>query len=178
MVTLEFKYDQGKSFWENAQGLHRKARPLFTNKNLFKGPLLWCYLEPAVLESLNFKKLGGLVPPHFTRYHKISAFSQRDDVVSSLLKREKMDSLDEVFMGTAVTNLTRMDFAKKHGALELDRLIMIPGSAFPLANVNVVLGAVTCAGKLSLVVEYAEETVDTGTIGEIKEKAIESLLDE
>jgi hypothetical protein len=38
------------------------------------------------------------------------------------------------------------------GTLELDRLIMQPGGAIPLANVNLVLGAVTCADKLSLVV--------------------------
>jgi len=28
-------------------------------------------------------------------------------------------------------------------------------------QVNMVLGAVTCSGKLSLIVEYAEEAVDT-----------------
>jgi hypothetical protein len=38
------------------------------------------------------------------------------------------------------------------------------------------LGAVTCAGKLSLVVEYAEEAVDTGTMERIKDKAMEYLL--
>ena len=80
-------------------------------------------------------------------------------------------------MGTAVTNLTRLDFPKEYGPLELDRLIMNPGGAFPLANVNLVLGAVTCAGKLSLVVEYAEETVDTGTVEGIRDKAVEFLFE-
>jgi hypothetical protein len=32
-----------------------------------------------------------------------------------------------------------------------------------LSNVNLVLGAVTCSGKLSLVVEYEEGTADTVT---------------
>jgi len=80
-------------------------------------------------------------------------------------------------MGTAVTSLTRMDFPRKYGALELDRLIMHPGGAFPLANVGLVLGAVTCAGKLSLVIEYAEQAVDTRTMETIKDKAMEFLLD-
>ena len=87
-----------------------------------------------------------------------------------------MDSLDKINMGTAVTNLTRLDFPVKYGTLELDRLIMQPGGAFPLANVNLVLGAVTCSGKLSLVVEYAEETVDTRTMEKIKDKALEFLF--
>jgi hypothetical protein len=36
-----------------------------------------------------------------------------------------------------------------------------------LSNVNLVLGAVTCSGKLSLVVEYGEGTVDTATMVDI-----------
>ena len=81
-------------------------------------------------------------------------------------------------MGTAVTNLTRMDSPRTYGALELDRLIMQPGGAFPLVNVNLVLGAVTCAGKLSLVIEYVEENIDIRTMERIKDKALEFLLDE
>jgi hypothetical protein len=69
-----------------------------------------------------------------------------------------------------------MDFPREYGALELDRLIMNPGGAFPLATVNLVLGAVTCAGKLSLVMEYAEETIDTGTVQQIKDQMMAFLL--
>jgi NRPS condensation-like uncharacterized protein len=178
VVTLEYKYDQGMSFWENARRFHRQVQPLYTNKNLFRDALLCYHREPAILESSDFKILGGLVPADSTRYQKISAFSKRDDVVSSLLKRRKMDSLDEVIMGTAVTNLTRLDFPRQYGALELDRLMMNPGGAFPLAKINLVLGAATCAGKLSLVVEHAEETVDTRTMENVKDKAMKFLLNE
>jgi NRPS condensation-like uncharacterized protein len=178
LVSLRYKYDSNRGFWDNAQRFHRKVRPLFTNKNLFQDPLMWCYLEPTVLEAIPFKKLGGLVPEHFSRYQKLSAFATRDDVVQSVLKRDKMESLDRITMGTAVTNLTRLDFPSKYGALELDRLIMKPGGAFPLANVNLVLGAVTCAGKLSLVVEFVEGNIDVRTMEEIKDSALEFLLDE
>jgi hypothetical protein len=177
VVPLKYKYNRKTSFWENAQRLHRKLKPLYTNKNLFAEALTWCYLAPGILESLSFKMIGELVPPHATRYHKLSAFSKRDDLVSSILKREKMDSLDRIFMGTAVTNLTRMDFPREYGPLELDRLIMNPGGAFPLVMVNIVLGAVTCAGKLSLLVEYAEQTIDTGTVEKTKDQAMEFLLE-
>jgi hypothetical protein len=177
-VTLKHKYNRNIGFWENARRFHRKAKPLFNNKNLFKDPLTWCYLEPAILESINFKRIGKLVPGHFSRYQKLSDFGKRDDVVLSILKRDKMDTLDKIFMGTAVTNLTRMDFPIKCGELELDRLMMKPGGGFPLATVNLVLGAVTCAGKLSLVIEYVEDNIDTGTMERIKEKALEFLLDE
>lgn len=138
--------------------------------------MMWCHLEPAILEAINFKRLGGLVPTHFSRHDKLSAFSKRIDVVSSILKREKMESLDKLVMGTAVTNLTRMDFPREYGDLELDRLIMNPGGGIPLSNVNLVLGAVTCSGKLSLVVEYEERTVNTDTMIQIKDRAMEFLL--
>jgi NRPS condensation-like uncharacterized protein len=177
-VTLNYSYDENRGFWDNARRLNQKVQPLYTNKNLFKEGLMWCYLEPGILEAINFKKLGGLVPSHLSRYEKLSAFSKRDDVISSILKREKMESLDKIIMGTAVTNLTRMDFPRKYGDLELDRLIMNPGGAFPLSNVNLVLGAVTCSGKLSLVLEYDEGTIDTDTVLKIKHKAIEFLLEE
>ena len=139
--------------------------------------MVWCYLEPGYLEAMNFMKLGGLVPTHLPRYEKLSAFSERDDVVSSILKREKMESLDKIFMGTAVTNLTSMGFPREYGDLKLDRLIFIPGGAFPLSNVNLVLGAVTCSGRLSLIVEYDEGVINTDTMTKIRDKAMGFLLD-
>ena len=177
-VTLEYKYNEKVNFWENARKLHQRVKSLYTTKNLFKELIPWCYLAPGIMESLSYKMLGELVPTDSPRYDKLSTFSKRDDIVSSILKREKMDSLEKPFLGIAVTNLTRLNFPKIYGSLELDRLIMNPGGMFPLAIVSLVLGAVTCAGKLSLLIEYAEETVDSKTMEKIKEKALEFLLNE
>jgi hypothetical protein len=176
-ATLKFNYDTRKGFWDNARVLHRQVQPRLTNKLLFQDPLAWCHLDPSILEAIHFKRLGGLVPARFPRHEKLAAFAQRDDVVSGVLKREKMDDLERKAMGTAVTNLTRMDFPKQYGPLELDRLIMNPGGAFPLATVNLVLGAVTCSGKLSLVLEYAEQAVDTRTMEQVRDQAMAFLLD-
>jgi NRPS condensation-like uncharacterized protein len=174
-ITLDFPYDEKRSFWENTRRLNRKVQPLYTTKNLFKEQLNYCYLEPGILESLNFKKLGALVPNHFSRYEKISTFSKKNDVISSILKRENMESLDKIILGTAVTNLTRMDFPRTYGNLELDRLMMNPGGAFPLSNVSLVVGVVTCSGKLSIILEYEESALDTHSVEKIKKKAMEFL---
>lgn len=177
MVTLKHEYDERLGFWENAQRLHRKVQPLFTDKSLFGPFLMWCYLDPSILEAIHFKKLGPLVAPHQPCYEKLSAFGGRDDVVQSILRREGQESLARVFLGTAVTNLTRLDFPTQYGALELDRLIMQPGGGFPLATVNLVLGVVTCAGKLSLVMEYAEAAEEARpSMRQVKDTAIEFLL--
>jgi len=178
VVTPKWKYDSGRGFWENARQFHRKVRPLFTNKNLFQDPITWSYLDPSILEAIHFKKLGGLVPERFSRYQKLGAFAARDDVVQSVLRRDRIDSLDSIAMGTAVTNLGRLDFSGKYGALELERLIMKPGGAFPLANVNLVLGAATGAGRLSLVLEFVEDNVEIGIMKRIEERALNFLLDE
>ncbi|MHA1995785.1 MAG: condensation domain-containing protein [Candidatus Hodarchaeales archaeon] len=174
-ISLKYKYNRKISFWENGRKLHQKLKPLYTNKNLFKEPLTWCYLEPSIMESLGFKMVGGLVPSDSPQYEKLSTFSKQNDIVTSVLKRGNIDSLDKPSLGTAITNLTRMDFPSTYGTLELDRLIMSPGGAFPLTTINFNLGAVTCAGKLSLLLEYSEVAVDSKTMEKIKEKALEFL---
>jgi NRPS condensation-like uncharacterized protein len=175
-IELKLKYNHKKSFWENARSYHKKIKPNITNKKVFAQVVDWLHLEPTFFEAINFKKLGPLVPPDSTRFEKLSAFSRKEDVVWRFLKRDKMESPDMMFMGPAITNLGRMDFPQTYSSLELDRLIMQPGGAFPLSHVNLVLGAVTCSGKLSLVVEYAAEAVDPATMEKIKDKAMDFLL--
>jgi NRPS condensation-like uncharacterized protein len=177
-VELKLGYNHKRGFWENARQFHRKIQPAFTNKNLFGAILNWLYLDPTISEAMSFKKLGGLVPSDSARYEKLSAFSEREDVVLRLLQRDRLETLETRYWGTAVTNLGRLEFPRAYGALELDRLILQPGGGIPLANANLVLGAVTCSGKLSLVVEYAEEAVDTATMEKIKDQAMDFLLQE
>jgi hypothetical protein len=176
-AQLKFKVNARKGFWDNARLFHRKIKPRYADKLLFQDPLAWCYLDPSILEAIHFKRLGGLVPAHASRYSKLSAFSRRDDTVSGVLKREGIDSMEKKSLGTAVTNLTRMDFPRQYGALELDRLIMNPGGAFPLATVNLVVGAVTCCGKLSLLLEYAEQAVDAPAVERVRDKALALLIE-
>jgi hypothetical protein len=177
VVQFKWRYRANRGFWENAHRLHQKVRPLYTDKNLFADFVNWSYLDPTILEAINFKKLGGLVPKRAARHQKLSAFAARDDVVLTILKQDKMESLEKIIMGTAVTNLTRLDFPRRYGALELGGLIMKPGGAFPLANVNLVLGAVTCSGKLGLALEFVQDNIDVGTMQEVKDRALAFLLD-
>ncbi len=176
-LQLKFKYNPKKSFWDNARSYHKKITSRITNKKVFGDLPSFLQMDSNIYEALSFKKLGALVKPDSPRYQKLSEFSRRQDVVDGLLKRAKMETLDAKLIGPAITNLGRLDFPKNYGALELDRLIMQPGGAFPLVHVDMVIGVVTCVGKLSLVVEYAEQAVDTATMEKIKEKAMELLQD-
>jgi NRPS condensation-like uncharacterized protein len=175
-LDLKFKYNHRWGFWENARAFHEKVLSRYTNKKLFSDLLNWLYLEPTILDGLHFKKLGGLVSPESPCYEKLSAFSEREDILLRILKRDNLETLEAKHWGTAVTNLGRLDFPRQYGDLELERLIFQPGGGIPLPNVNLVLGAVTCSGRLSLVVEYADQAVDSGTIHAIKEEAMKYLL--
>jgi len=177
-VELKFKYNQQTSFWDNARNFNEQIQPKYTNKNLFSNINNWLYLESTILDAIPFKELGGLVPQEASRYEKLSAFRNQQDVVLRILKQDNLDSLDEKLWGTAVTNLGRLDFPRTYGSLELDRLILQPGGGFPLPNVNLVIGVVTCSGKLSLIIEYAEQAIDSVTVEKIKDKAMEFLLSE
>ncbi|MDX1437312.1 MAG: hypothetical protein R3335_10905 [Anaerolineales bacterium] len=57
-----------------------------------------------------------------------------------------------------------MDFPRFFGGPELDRLIMNPGGAFPPATVSPVVGAVTCSGKISLITEHVQESIDPAPV--------------
>ena len=176
VATHSYKHDPTVGFWDNARKLHSNLQGGFTEETLFKEPLTWSLLSPSILDAINFKKLGSLVPEAAAGSGKLREFSQRKDVVQGILKRDKMESPDRVFMGTAITNLTRLDFPTSYGHLELERMIMKPGGAFPLGNVNLVVGAVTAAGRLSLAVEYVENNIANETMETIKKTALGFLL--
>ena len=175
-VEVKYKYNPKKSFWGNARKYHKKITANTSNKKVFGDLPIFLQMDSNIYEALNFKKLGTLVDRNSPRYEKLHGFGKREDVVVRLLKQAKMETLDAKLFGPAITNLGRLDFPITYGSLELDRLIMQPGGAFPLVHVDMVLGAVTCAGKLSLVIEYAEEAVDTATMKQIKAKALDFLL--
>jgi hypothetical protein len=50
-----------------------------------------------------------------------------------------------------------------------------PDSLFA-PTANLILGALTCAGKLSLVVEYVEQNADVPTMERIEDHALHFLL--
>lgn len=178
VATYSYEYDARAGFWDNARKLHTKLQEGFTDETLFKEPLTWSLLSPTILDAINFKKLGSLVPEEAPGSTKLRDFSERKDVVQGILKRDKMESPDRVFMGTAITNLTRLDFPTNYGPLELERMIMKPGGAFPLASVNLVVGAVTAAGRLSLTIEYVENNIDRDTMETLQTTTLGLLLDD
>ena len=169
---VKFDYHPKQGFWKNARRYQRKMGSNIPDKKAFGDLPAFLLMDSNIYEALNFKKLGKFVLTTSDRHGKLLSFSQREDVIIELLKRAGMDTLETKLLGTAVTNLGRLDFPQNYGPLELERLIMQPGGAFPLVHVDLVVGAVTCGGKLSLVLEYAEQAVDSATMLRIKDTAL------
>ena len=176
VVNPVFKYNPKKSMWDNAKEFHKTVSKLYNDKNFFKDPAMISAMDPSMMEQRFYKIIGGLVKSDSPRFEKLSEFAKRSDTLLGLLKRSDTDSLNKVIMGTAITNLTRMDFREKYGDLILERLIMQPGGGFPLTTVNLVIGVVTCSNRMSLIMEFAEEQLDSETAQKIKNMAMEFLL--
>ena len=175
--AARFKHrpDPRVDFWENARRLHRRATPLLRGRPVLRAPATWCLLDPAILEAMNFKKLGGLVSADAPRHRKLAAFARRPDVVRRLLRHEGMDCLDRISLGASVTNLGRLEFQRRYGDLELDRLLFQPGGAFPLTQVGLVLGAATCSSKLTLTLESAERRADAAVLHDVLARTLALL---
>ena len=100
------------SYWDNSRELHKKLKPLYKNKNLFKEIIPWLYLDPAIMGSFSFKMIGDLVSPDSSRYNKLSSFSKQEDVISSLLKKEVRDSGDEFQKVLHLSSITKYRYIK------------------------------------------------------------------
>ncbi|MHA1585270.1 MAG: hypothetical protein ACTSWL_08445 [Promethearchaeota archaeon] len=174
-VSLKFKYNVKKSFWDNVRAFHKKVQTKYKPKFFLQQAVPFEFLDPTIFETRNFKALGSLVLSTSPRYSKISEFSQRDDVPLSLFKRSKVHSTDVTLSGTAITNLTKLPFSAKYGDLELERLMFYPSGAFPLVTVNLVIGAVTCSDRMTLVLDYAEEAISPELVTQIKNHALRNF---
>ena len=128
-LEVAYKYNEKKGFWDNARRYHKKIGPSISNKKAFGDLASYLQMDSNIYEALSFKKIGGFVKTDSPRYNKLNNFANREDVVVGLLKRAKIETFDSKLLGPAITNLGRMDFPKKYGSLELDRLIMQPGGA-------------------------------------------------
>ena len=175
MVRPRLRYDAGHGFWENASRLHSALEDMYDDKHLFEDLANWLALDPTILEAMHFKRLGSVLQPGVPRYARLASFARREDTVQSLLKREGMATLKDIVFGAAVTNLGNVEGPWERGTLAVERMILKPGGAFPLANVNLVLGAVTVNGRLSLTIEYVEDNVDTPTMEKIRDQAVAYL---
>ena len=74
--------------------------------------------------------------------------------------------------GVINTNLANINFPERYGEIELERMYFAPatGPDYPL-----VIGVITTSGRLTLTLNYMEETVSTQTMSAIRNRALSFL---
>ena len=165
---FKLSYNPKLDFWENAKIFNKKVKEKLDINEVFKFAALTGLIDQSIVDARAFSFMGKLVPSNFSRYEKIQAFSNDD---ANIVNKRAKKQLPEM-PGLAITNLGRMDYPVKYGSLELDRFIFIAsGSPF----IELIISAVTVAGKLSFTINYLEEITDIKTMEKIENEVLEYL---
>ncbi len=170
IAGFQFKlsYNPKKDFWENAKTFGNKVREKLNINKVFKFAAITSLIDKTLVDARSFSFMGKNVPSNFSRYEKIHAFSNDEKNIVNKRAKKQIPSMP----GLAVTNLGQLDYPTKYGSLELDRFIFITSGT---PYIELVIPAVTVAGKLTFTINYLEETTDTPTMERIKNKALEYL---
>lgn len=165
---FKLSYNPKLDFWENAKIFNKEVKEKLDINEMFKFAVLTGLIDQSIVDARSFSFMGKLVPSNFSRYEKIQAFSNDETNIINKRAKKQIPNLP----GLAITNLGRLDYPTKYGSLELDRFIFVTsGSTF----IELVIPAVTVAGKLSFTINYLEEITDTETMEKIKSQALKYL---
>ena len=146
-IQFKFNYEQNKSIWKNAQGIHsilrkdvEKLRTVGREYKLY---------DPTFIDAFNFVLSMQLVPEAFERTKNLSAFASDTKNAALRLSQKIISGLP----GTIITNLGRLDYPETYGNLRLDRMFFIPGAS---EFAPLILGGVGINGKLVFSLNYIE----------------------
>ena len=170
VAGFQFKlsYNPEKDFWENAKTFGEKVREKLDINKVFKFAAITGLIDKSLVDARSFSFFGKNLPSDYSRYEKIHAFSNDEKNIVNKRAKKQIPSMP----GLAITNLGQLDYPTKYGSLELDRFIFITsGTPF----IELVIPAVTVAGKLTFTINYLEEITDTAIMEHIKINALKYL---
>ena len=140
-VTFKLKYEESRSFWENARTVHRISQEkMADDKALFERRAMTLILDPSILDALIFSVLGDFKDPQIDKFAK--KFSKAD-------------------VGTLLTNLGGTRIPKKHGPYIIDDVLFITGASAGGAPAVLASGIM---GKLNIALPYHEHLLSNETI--------------
>lgn len=137
-------------------------------KKIFKFAAITDLLDQSIVDARQFAFFGNLVPPNFSRYEKIHSFSSDKKNIANKNAKKQIPKMPVL----AITNLGRLDYPTKYGALELERFIFVTSGT---PYIELVIPVVTVAGKLTFTINYLEEITNTPTMERIKNKVLQYL---
>ncbi len=170
---IKFAYTSQKSFWQNAQTLHLKARKKLDARDIYGPAQEIERFDPTLMDVLlSFALYAKEVPDGFSRYDTLSAFVRDKSNIAFKFSKRFMSA----YPGTANTNLGRLNFPETYGNLRLERMFFAPSTGpNPL-----MLGGVGVSGTTTFTLNYFEdmsedEALHTATLIKVRNRALEYL---
>jgi NRPS condensation-like uncharacterized protein len=167
---VQLKYKDKSSFWDNVRRFHKDISKELREDKVFDQTLSYSALDPTVIDAILYLLVGDQVEPHQSRYEKISEFVQRqDEIILKNIERSKETSPDIL-----ITNLGRMELPSEIPGIEIERSLFTPSSSM---MIEIVLGASTVDGRLTLTLNYHDKYHDGERIRKVRDRAEEILRD-
>ena len=165
---VKFKYNIKKSFWDNVNFFHKKIKIKLESEEMFREIIDIGYMHPTLIDATAFMYIGKNVDSSEYGYQKIHDFSNKKSVVHFLLNKVKSNKPDLV-----ISNIGKIKIPDEHHPLKVLRIVPLPSFS---DDVNITLGAATFDGKLTLCLNFVEQTIDRATAKNILKEAISFLI--
>lgn len=147
--NLNFSYSQDKSFWENAQELHRIIQERVTM--LDSSALDVRYFDPTLIDAIfSYAPYVQKIPEAFDKTENLSAFARDSKNIAFALSQKILSKHPSII----VTNLGRLNFPEIYNDLRLDRIFFAPPAN---ESVPLILGGVGVSGRLAFSMIYLEK---------------------
>lgn len=168
-VMFKFAYRQDRDFWSNVRVFQEIAHRRMAALDCFEVMFQMEDIDPGLMDVLlGFGTMAGYVPRGEKRYDKLSSFAGNKKNAANKLAKHFLAALP----GTIITNLADLNFPETYGPLILERLFFAPatGPDYPL-----VMGVVTTGGRLTLTLNYFEETAASDAMAAVIDRAEQYL---
>lgn len=152
IILFKLRIRPQQPFWQLARLLDRKIDHQLTNKNIFDAQKI-SLVSPSFLDGVVFAKHGRC----------------NDKMAVRQVKRKH---LDQLFAGTIVSNLGRINIPMDYGALHLEALL---GPIAYSDGIEKVVEVVTVGGKMHLTLTYGETLIAPNIVAQIKDIAMQYL---
>ena len=148
-IKFEFEYFPDKTFSDNVSLFHQKVQHEL-NGNKILEPLIGYYIEPTLVDGINFATYGRWVSDDFSRHEKLSGFIKNKSNKAVAISDQIIDNMP----GLMISNLGNVKTHKEYVSLKLDQLHFVTSSS---PFLDLVIGAVTVNGKLTMTLNYMED---------------------
>jgi len=147
--NLNFSYTQDKSFWENAQELHRIIQERV--KMLDSSALDMRSFDPTLIDAIfSYAPYVQKIPEAFNKTENLSAFARDSNNIAFAISQKILSKHPSII----VTNLGQLNFPEIYNDLRLDRIFFAPPAN---ESVPLILGGVGVSSRLVFSMIYLEK---------------------